>query len=209
MALRLPWTMPEWSDQEFLRTVFEETRVIRTPLRGIIAGYHVLPYVLLGPAEYDRTSKTVEVRGRIRVSPRLVLGGNAPTYGEMFGERDLMDARIVARVFSFRYAGRLSLEGEDLAIRRHEGDLHQGDLRRLRARQVEALGAVGGRVHLVTVELEQRTQGLAGVGVVLDEQHASHDFTLSRRPSDGPRLDSTNERMVFTRAHLPLQEAPQ
>jgi len=114
--------MPEWSDQEFLRTVFEETRVIRTPLRGIIAGYHVLPYVLLGPAEYDRTSKTVEVRGRIRVSPRLVLGGNAPTYGEMFGERDLMDARIVARVFSFRYAGRVSLESEDLAIRRHEGD---------------------------------------------------------------------------------------
>jgi len=80
--------MPEWSDQEFLRTVFDQTRVIRTPLRGIIAGYHVLPYVLLGPAEYDRTSKTVEVRGRIRVSPRLVLGGNAPTYGEMFGERD-------------------------------------------------------------------------------------------------------------------------
>src|SRR5882672_9686659 len=88
--------MPEWSDQEFLRTVFDETRVIRTPLRGIIAGYRVLP--------------------------RLVLGGNAPTYGEMFGERDLMDARIVARVFSFRYAGRVSLESEDLAIRRHEGD---------------------------------------------------------------------------------------
>src|SRR5207302_9665531 len=77
--------MPEWSDQEFLRTVFDQTRVIRTPLRGIIAGYHVLPYVLLGPAEYDRTSKTVEVRGRIRVSPRLVLGGNAPTYGEKIG----------------------------------------------------------------------------------------------------------------------------
>src|SRR5207253_11299752 len=114
--------MPEWSDQEFLRTVFEETRVIRTPLRGIIAGYHVLPYVLLGPAEYDRTSKTVEVRGRIRVSPRLVLGGNAPTYGEMFAERDLIDARIVARVFSFRYAGRVALESEDLAIWRPEGD---------------------------------------------------------------------------------------
>src|SRR5438477_497390 len=122
MDPRLHSVMPEWSDQEFLRTVFEETRVIRTPLRGIIAGYHVLPYVLLGPAEYDRTSKTVEVRGRIRVSPRLVLGGNAPTYGEMFGERDLMDARIVARAFSFRYAGRVSLESEDLAIRRHEGD---------------------------------------------------------------------------------------
>ena len=112
--------MPEWSDQEFLRTVFDETRVVRTPMRGIIAGYHVLPYVLVGPPEYDRTSKAVEVRGRIKVSPRLVLGGAAPTYGELFGERDLMDARIVARVFSFRYAGRVSLESDDLAIRRHE-----------------------------------------------------------------------------------------
>src|SRR6266478_1561590 len=88
--------MPEWSDQEFLRTVFDETRVVRTPLRGIIAGYHVLPYVLLGPPEYDRTSKTVEVRGRIRVSPRLVLGGVSPTYGEMFGERELMDSAVIA-----------------------------------------------------------------------------------------------------------------
>ena len=50
--------MPEWSDQEFLRTVFDETRVVRTPMRGIISGYHVLPYVLVGPPEYERTSKT-------------------------------------------------------------------------------------------------------------------------------------------------------
>src|SRR3989449_7920742 len=57
MAPRLHSVMPEWSDQEFLRTVFDETRVVRTPLRGIIAGYHVLPYVLLGPPEYDRKSK--------------------------------------------------------------------------------------------------------------------------------------------------------
>jgi hypothetical protein len=112
--------MPEWPDQEFLRTVFDETRVVRTPMRGIIAGYHVLPYVLVGPPEYDRTSKAVEVRGRIKVSPRLVLGGVTPTYGELFGERDLMDARIVARVFSFRYAGRVALESDELAIRRHE-----------------------------------------------------------------------------------------
>jgi hypothetical protein len=114
--------MPEWSDQEFLKTVFDETRVVRTPMRGIIAGYHVLPYVLVGPPAYDRPSKAVEVRGRIKVSPRLVLGGSAPTYGDLFGERDLMDARIVARVFSFRYAPRVSLESEDLNIRRHEGD---------------------------------------------------------------------------------------
>src|SRR5207245_10954401 len=84
MAPRLHSVMPEWSDQEFLRTVFDETRVVRTPLRGIIAGYHVLPYVLLGPPEYDRPSKTVGVRGRIRVAPRPVRAGPPAPYGEVF-----------------------------------------------------------------------------------------------------------------------------
>jgi hypothetical protein len=62
----------------------------------------------------------VEVRGRIRVSPRLVIGGAAPTYGELFGEHELMDGRIVARLFSFRYASRVNLESEELRIRRYE-----------------------------------------------------------------------------------------
>jgi hypothetical protein len=64
----------------------------------------------------------VEVRGRIRVSPRLVIGGAGPTYGELFGEHELMDARIIARVFSFRYASRVSLESEELRIRRYDRD---------------------------------------------------------------------------------------
>lgn len=120
MPLRYTSSMPEWSDQRFLQTVFDETRVLRKPLRGIISGYHVLPYVLVGPSAYDQASKTVEVRGRIRVSPRLVFGGGAPTYGELFGEHDLMDGRIVARMFSFRYASRVNLESEELKIRRFE-----------------------------------------------------------------------------------------
>jgi hypothetical protein len=33
-----------------------------------------------------------------------------------------MDHRLVARVFSFRYASKVVLESEDLAIRRHEHD---------------------------------------------------------------------------------------
>ena len=120
MPLRYTSFMPEWSDQRFLQTVFDETRVLRKPLRGIISGYHVLPYVLVGPSAYDQASKTVEVRGRIRVSPRLVFGGGAPTYGELFGEHYLMDGRIVARMFSFRYASRVNLESEELKIRRYE-----------------------------------------------------------------------------------------
>lgn len=115
----------DWEDLELLRHVFEETRVVRKPLTGIIAGYHVLPYILVGP-ERDHPARSVEVRGRIRVSPRLVIeaGGGTPTYGEVFRETELMDRRLVARVFSFRYARRLSLESEDLRIRRQDADPH-------------------------------------------------------------------------------------
>lgn len=110
-----------WQDWERLRHVFEETEVVRRPLTGIVAGYHVLPYVLVAP-EAGHPGWAVEVSGRIRVSPRLVLGvGSAgPTYGEVFGERELMDRAVVARVFSFRYAPRLVLESDDLRIRRHD-----------------------------------------------------------------------------------------
>src|SRR5262250_1760634 len=81
----------DWQDLEFLRHVFEETQVVRKPLTGIITGYHVLPYILVGP-EHDKPGRSVEVRGRIKVSPRLVIGaGGGPTYGEMFNETELMD----------------------------------------------------------------------------------------------------------------------
>jgi hypothetical protein len=122
----------EWQDSEFLRHVFDETRVVRKPLTGIISGYHVLPYILVGP-ERDQPSRSVEVRGRIKVSPRLVIapgGGEGPTYGEIFGETELMDRRIVARMFSFRYASRVSLESEDLNIRRQARD-PQGHIERV------------------------------------------------------------------------------
>jgi hypothetical protein len=114
---------PDWNDAELLQHVFDETRVLRKPLRGIIAGYHVLPYILVG-ADRAAPAQSVEVRGRIKVSPRLVItpGRDGPTYGELFGESELMDQRIVARVFSFKYVGRVSLESDDLMIRRQERD---------------------------------------------------------------------------------------
>ena len=114
-----------WHDEELLRHVFDQTEVLRKPLSGIIAGYHVLPYILVGP-EHDRPNRSVEVRGRIRVSPRLVFAPNreGPTFGELFGETELMDQRLMARVFSFRYASRVALESEDLKIRRQERDAH-------------------------------------------------------------------------------------
>jgi hypothetical protein len=125
-AVARPYTRrvdEQWSDPEFLSAVFAQTEIVRKPLTGIITGYHVLPYILVGP-EAERPSHAVEVRGRIKVSPRLIIaaGNDGPTYGDLFGERELMDRRLVARVFSFRYASKVMLESEDLTIRRHEHD---------------------------------------------------------------------------------------
>lgn len=112
-----------WSDPEFLRHIFEHTEILRKPLTGIITGYHVLPYILVGPEE-DHPHRSVEVRGRIKVSPRLVISPREGglTYGEFFSDRELMDQAIVARVFSFRYASRVNLENEDLKITRQDHD---------------------------------------------------------------------------------------
>ena len=123
--------MADWDDAELLQHVFDETNVLRKPLRGIITGYHVLPYILVG-ADHAEPGHSVEVRGRIKVSPRLVIaaGDGGPTYGEMFKETELMDQRLVARLFSFRYASRVALESEELRIRRQARDAH-GHLERI------------------------------------------------------------------------------
>jgi hypothetical protein len=118
--------MPEdWNDAELLKTVFERTEVLRKPLSGIIAGHHVLPYVLVGPEnEASGGGRALEVRGQIRVSPRLVIGvgGDGPTYGDVFGEREVMHRALVARMFSFKYAPRVLLESDDLRIQRQDRD---------------------------------------------------------------------------------------
>jgi hypothetical protein len=115
----------ETHDPEFLKHLFETTEILRKPVSGIIAGYHVLPYILVGPQE-DRPARSVEIRGKIKVSPRLVLapGRAGQTYGDLFKDSDLMDQALVARVFSFLYSSRhqVTLEGEDLTIQRSERD---------------------------------------------------------------------------------------
>ena len=112
-------------DPEQFKSIFEGTRVLRKPLRGIIAGYHILPYILVGPQE-EQQQRSVEIRGKIRVSPRLVLapGHHGQTYGELFRDPEVMDAALVARVFSFLYTSRhqVTLEHEDLKITRSDRD---------------------------------------------------------------------------------------
>jgi hypothetical protein len=113
----------ESHDPEFLKHLFDTTEIVRKPLSGIIAGYHVLPYILVGPQE-ERPSASVEVRGKIRVSPRLVLapGRAGQTYGDLFKDDELMDRALIARVFSFLYSSKhqVTLESEDLRISRSD-----------------------------------------------------------------------------------------
>jgi len=113
----------ERHDPEFLKHVFDTTQVLRKPVSGIIAGYHVLPYILVGPQE-NRPAGAVEIRGKIKVSPRLVLapGRAGQTYGDLFKDSELMDQALVARVFSFVYSSRhqVTLESEDLTIQRFD-----------------------------------------------------------------------------------------
>ncbi len=111
----------EKHDPEFLKHLFETTEILRKPITGIIAGYHVLPYILVGPQE-EQPHRSVEIRGKIKVSPRLVLapGRAGQTYGDLFKENELMDQALVARVFSFMYSSKhqVMLESEDLKIQR-------------------------------------------------------------------------------------------
>ncbi len=114
-------------DPEYLKRVFEATRILRRPIAGIVTGYHVLPYVLVAPDE-SRGQRSVEVRGTIKVSPRLILAPRhlAQTYGQLFDDPQLMDKALVGRIFSFLYARRenVSLESEELRITRMERDPH-------------------------------------------------------------------------------------
>ena len=112
-------------DRQYLKSVFEKTQVIRKPIAGIISGYHVLPYILAGP-EVDGSERSIEVRGKIRVSPRMVIspGGTKQTYGEVFEENEYMDRTLVGRIFTFLYSSRpqIQLENNDLKIQKVNTD---------------------------------------------------------------------------------------
>jgi hypothetical protein len=112
-------------ESERLRRVFEDTQVLRKPIAGIVTGYHILPYVLVGPDE-EHSARSVEIRGKIRVSPRMILTPRhlGQTYEQLFDDPQLMDRTLVGRIFSFLYSGKqnVQVESEDLRITRIDRD---------------------------------------------------------------------------------------
>lgn len=116
----------EEHNPDFFQDVFERTQISRSPLSGIVKGYHRLPYVLVGPNDWENQG-SVELRGEIRVSPRLVYTFNQQNdpYTEIFEEHEpIMDQSIIARTFRFKMAQieqgkRIKIEGSTFSLSPH------------------------------------------------------------------------------------------
>ena len=61
-----------WNQDDTSREVFYNTRILRKPISGIISGYHQLSYILISPDD-ENPSRTVEISGKINVSPKFLI----------------------------------------------------------------------------------------------------------------------------------------
>jgi len=100
--------------EEALREVYRKTHILRKPISGIISGYHQLPYILIAPND-ENPSHTIEINGKINVSPRFVLSPQVlqESFGDIF-DPETFDREIQGRLFSFAYSGkkRINVESE-------------------------------------------------------------------------------------------------
>jgi hypothetical protein len=109
-------------DSSLFREVFEETEILKKPTAGFVAGYHMLPYILLGRS-LQKSNQVVEIRGKIVVSPKFVISPEhlGPTYGELFGCDGLAE-EIVGRIFAFPYVkkNQVNIQSEEFSISNSE-----------------------------------------------------------------------------------------
>jgi hypothetical protein len=100
------------ADPERLKLVYQRTDIKRLPMTGIVAGYHTLPFTLVGPNDEKEgvdNPGSLKLTGQIKVSPKLVIPINPhdERFAEIFPEAEpFMDRSIVARMFSFSNAYR-------------------------------------------------------------------------------------------------------
>ncbi len=95
-----------------LQKVYHTTKVVRKPITGIVSGYHQLPYIFVSPDDED-TSKTIEISGKINVSPKFVI--TPSMMGDHFGEifdPETFDEDLQGRLFSFAYGSKKNLKVE-------------------------------------------------------------------------------------------------
>ncbi len=100
-------------DPQQLKEIFDQTDIRKVPLTGIVAGYHTLPFTLVGPNDDSEagegTGGSLKLTGKITVSPKLILSVSREDerFAEIFREDEpFMDKSITGRVFSFSTAFR-------------------------------------------------------------------------------------------------------
>ena len=105
-------------DSHLFKEIFDETEILKKPTTGFVAGYHNLPYILLGRS-HESEREIVEIRGKISVSPKFIISPEhlGPTYGEMFGDGEI-DESIVGRIFAFPYLKKqqVDIQSEELTV---------------------------------------------------------------------------------------------
>jgi hypothetical protein len=113
MAMKDQWINGQAHD-ETIREVYHKTSILRRPISGIIAEYHQLPYILIAPDD-ENPSHSIEINGKINVSPRFVISSQAlqETFGDIF-DPETFNHEIHGRIFSFACSGnkRIKIENE-------------------------------------------------------------------------------------------------
>jgi len=114
--------MFDYDKNKNLLEIFNKTSIVRKPISGIVSGYHELPFIFVAPND-DNALKTVEINGKINVSPKFVITPDmlAESFGEVF-DPETFDQTIQGRFFSFAHAQKrnLKIENEYFRLSNHE-----------------------------------------------------------------------------------------
>ncbi len=104
--------MPFSDRRDLIREVYSNTRILRTPVSGIISGYHKLPYILIAPND-ENIEHSIEINGTINVSPKFVISPSMlqETFGDVF-DSGTFDKNIEGRFFSFAFTGKRNVKIE-------------------------------------------------------------------------------------------------
>ena len=112
------------SNNEIIKDVFYQTRILRRPVSGIVSGYHELPYILVSPDDAVG-GHAIEINGKISVSPKFIIspGMLQETFGQVF-DPETFDKDIEGRLFSFAYSSKknVKIENRDFQVKNIEED---------------------------------------------------------------------------------------
>jgi len=100
------------NNEEYFKSIFEDTTIHKKPITGIVQGFHILPYILVGP-DLHKENSSIKLSGEIKVSPRMIVTIRAEdkNFGEIFEEEEpFMDKEIIGRFFSFSSAKFANME---------------------------------------------------------------------------------------------------